>query len=396
MMELVRRLLGYVTLRLEGGRIERFFNLCAKHSLGFWNISPRREEGVTLCILQKNLEKAKEYAASSGCRLTVVRSVGAKHTLHQYRRRWVFALGALLCAGFLWWMSLLVWSVEITGGSSVDQQAVLEFLAQEGLRPGALLGSIDTDVLEEKTIRQFEILTHCAITREGTQVFVDLWDRVMPLEILPDDEPCNLVATEAGQILELRVREGDVMVKKGEGVEQGQLLVSGVQDLEGFGTRFLHSFGEVIAETYYHREATVPLEQTKMVRTGRCRVRYDVSIFGISLNFSKIGGIPYEKYDKISKIDVVRLGGKMLPITLRREELWETTQVSYTVTPEEAKEQAAQQVQDDFAKEKPDATVQQKEITYEEGPDGVTARAYFICNEDIAQQQRVYRAEDEE
>ncbi|MBQ4121091.1 MAG: sporulation protein YqfD, partial [Clostridia bacterium] len=76
-------------------------------------------------------------------------------------------------------------------------------------------------------------------------------------EILPKDPvPSNIVATKSGIVRRIEVESGVAMVKEGSVVNEGQLLISGVNQLrdESYiyqpakGKVFVETIGEITAE----------------------------------------------------------------------------------------------------------------------------------------------------
>lgn len=62
-------------------------------------------------------------------------------------------------------------------------------------------------------------------------------ERVNPPELLDERTPTNVIARRAGFVLEVRDWNGIAAVLPGSAVTEGQLLISGVEDLETLGAR---------------------------------------------------------------------------------------------------------------------------------------------------------------
>lgn len=394
-LTLARRLLGYVELCIRGEGCERLLNLCARAGLDLWEIR-RRGETVTLRLSPREEKTLRELAGRVDCQVEQLRKVGLLHDLYKYRRRKVFLLLAAAFFVVLYMASQVVWAVYIVGESSVDQQAMLEYLKGRGLYVGARLDSIDTSSVESAVILDHDQLVYCGITRRGTEVYVDLRERSHIAPKVELDEPCNLVASRDGQITRMQVMLGDKMVQLGEAVREGQLLASGVLDSTITGYRLVHAFGEVYARTYYSKRCWQELTITERIPNGNTTQRVDVSIFGLQLNFSKISGIPYAKYDKMRKVENLRLLGKTLPVTIQRTLYEEVVEQPRTLTQEEASQRLLERARSDFAEEHPGVQILQEEISYEISPDGVTGVIQWECEENIARQQPLAVAEGPE
>ncbi|MGI6031069.1 MAG: sporulation protein YqfD [Eubacteriales bacterium] len=385
-LNLARRLLGYLEICVTGEGGERLLNLCARQGLDLWDIRHRKGE-LLFCLPVWQRSKLEELAQRVHCQVTVRRQTGLAHDVKKYRRRKVFVLLALAFAASLWVSSQVVWAVYIVGDSQCDPVEMLDYLKGRGLYVGAWIMDVDTSHLESAVVLDHDEIVYCGITRRGTEVYVDLRDRNPVTPRVELEKPCNLVAARDGQITRVQVQLGDWMVRPGEAVRQGQLLASGILDSNITGYRMVHAFGEVYATTYYNKECSQAFQVVQRIPTGQSITHTDVQIFGWRINLSKISGIPYEKYDKMRDVETVRLFGKSLPITLYRTRYAEVEEQVEQLSQQEAVEQMFDRARDDFAEEHPGVEIVQEETSYEVGPEGVTGTIQWECEENIAVEQ---------
>lgn len=176
----------------------------------------------------KSYKKFRPYARKAGVRLRVRERRGLPFLLRRYRKRIGIALGVAVFFGILWGLSLFVWSVEVTGNTSVSTDYILNNLSSLGFHQGTLKSEFDVVDLQRRCLVEMPELSWIAINIRGSNAVVEVAaERDLPPEIIPSDRPCNIKASASGQILELEVYDGKAMVLRGEGVTEGQLLVSG-------------------------------------------------------------------------------------------------------------------------------------------------------------------------
>ena len=108
------------------------------------------------------------------------------------------------------------------------------------------------------------------------------------------------------------------MTVPGVSVEEGQLLIAGVEDTGTFGARTTAGLGEVTARTWYALTTRVPLQVQQKVFTEE---RSGVSlIFGKRrIKFFPNSSIEGGRYDKITARKQLAFLGIPLPVTLERE-----------------------------------------------------------------------------
>ena len=73
---LLRLILGYVRIEVEGYYIERFINICQNKKILIWNL--KREKGVQLFfnIGISDFKKLKEISRKTNCKIKIKRKKG--------------------------------------------------------------------------------------------------------------------------------------------------------------------------------------------------------------------------------------------------------------------------------------------------------------------------------
>ena len=89
---LLRLILGYVRVEIEGYYIERFINICQNKKILIWNL--KRENGVKLfCNIGiKDFKKLKIISRKTNCKIKIVKKKGIPFLLHRYKKRKIFAM----------------------------------------------------------------------------------------------------------------------------------------------------------------------------------------------------------------------------------------------------------------------------------------------------------------
>ena len=217
-------------------------------------------------------------------------------------------------------------------------------------------------------------------------------------EIVTDrDIPCDIVAERSGLIKLLEVKNGQTLVKINQLVEEGDLLVSGVVDSQVKGIRYVHSFGEIYAETSYKKTKEYPFEITEKIYTENQKNRYSVAVLGKNLNLFLKNSQPFEFCDKDKKTTEYKAPLSLIPsLFITRESFLEYTPQKRTRSLEETIETGNRELTEMLDKEIPqDAEVIDKIITYSElGEKGVEVTVEYLCREDIAKQRIIDKIEN--
>ena len=382
--KLIRYCRGTLQFTAAGPYPERFLNLCSGGGVGLWN-TRRTAEGVTACCAQCHRSRLEYYAQKSGCRLETVRCTGMKSTARRYRQRTGLWVGAALLAAGLLVMGRFVWRVEIRGTEQLDPAVITAALAEYGVHPGVLAGKIDARTVERRMQIRFAEIAWITVNVEGSRVTAILEEAVPPPAVVEDGIPTNLIAGETGFITRVEVQNGNAVVKPGDSVLAGDLLVSGIMDNKMGESRLAHARGRVYAQVRERLEIFVPYEQRDYLLAGVARRRY-LTVFGVEIPLQG-RGVPVGPY-RLEQV-VTPPGGlfSLLPVTLREECYLQLREVTKTVSPQEAMRQAEKELA--LREQGLAAGVIHREAEGSEGPTGFTLAAEYLLERQIAVEAKV-------
>lgn len=385
-LKITRWLRGYVRFSVLGGSPERFFNSCARAGAYLWDISSRRDSGA--CIAVGWYRRLRPYAHRAGCRLRVRERHGLPFLLYRTRNHRGLFAGAAAAAVVLGLLSMHVWCVEVSGNETLDTQAILSALAENGLYPGALKSSVDSGRAEQRLMLMFPKISWMSVNTRDCVLDVRLQEKTDRPQIVKQDGACNVKASETGQILSMQVYAGTAAVKVGDAVVRGQLLVSAVVEDQLGGSAMKHASAEIIAETSHTCRVQIPLERSEREPTGQTAVRRSLGLFGARLPLTFVGR-PRGDYEVSGLRTDVRLFGTLLPVSVLEEDWTGMRTVTVRVSREQALAAAREKVEG-YKKNLPQVT---KILSVEEGEetDGKTLQytAVLRCEENIAKESEI-------
>ena len=385
-LKITRWLRGYVRFSVLGGSPERFFSSCARAGAYLWDISSRRNSGA--CIAVGWYRALRPYARKAGCRLRVRERHGLPFLLHRTRNHRGLFAGAAAFAVIVGTLSMHVWCVEVSGNETLDTQAILSALAENGLYPGALKSAVDSGRAERRLMLMFPKISWMSVNTRDCVLDIQIQEKTDRPEIVRQDGPCEVRASETGQILSLRVFGGTAAVKTGDAVVRGQLLVSAVVEDQLGGSALRHASAEIIAETSHTCRVQIPLETSEREPTGVTAVRRSLGLFGARLPLT-FTGRPKGDYEVSGLRTDVRLFGTLLPVSLFEEDWAEMRTVPVRVSREQALAAAREKVEG-YKRNLPQVT---KILSVEESgeTDGKTLQytAVLRCEEDIAKESEI-------
>ena len=162
-------------------------------------------------------------------------------------------IGAAVCTGIIYVMSLFIWQIDIDGNSKYTDELILQALAQMNVKTGCQKSEIDLPEIEEDLRIMYNEITWVSASITGTKLQIELREgdlkisgssgggqtgnvkRVENQEDSPKtqngesetDLPANLVTAEDALITNLVVRRGTAAVRYGDEVKKGDVLIEG-------------------------------------------------------------------------------------------------------------------------------------------------------------------------
>lgn len=318
MRRLVSRLRGEVTVRVESPFPERVINLCSARNIAFWDLNWESEGSFTCRLSRSDAAVLQRGAEKLECVVTPISRRGAPFFLRRLRSRPALLVGAVSCATALFLSTFFIWEFRVEGNETVPTETILRALEEYGVGIGTFGLSLESEDLRNHVLLSVPELSWITVNVSGCRAQVQVRERVAAPEIIARRPPANLVARRAGLVLNVNALGGVKCVVAGMSVDEGQLLISGVEDTGTFGARTTAGLGEVTARTWHTLTTTVPLTAAQKQYTGE-KTGYSL-IFGRKrVKFFSNSSITGEEYDKITKRQSLSLLGIPLPVTIEKE-----------------------------------------------------------------------------
>lgn len=388
---------GYVIVEVSGYALEKFVNLAIKDKHYFWNIT-RSNNKMYIHTSANTFKRLKPYAKKSKCHIRIVEKRGLPFLRFRYRKRWMLGMGTLVFIGLMYLLCSFVWLIEVEGCRTLNETEVIETLEKKGYEIGKLKKQLDLRQAEQILIDSYQNIVWTGIKFEGTKLVIEISEAIPKPEMIDETKPCHLVANKDALITYIVADRGMPLVKKGDTVRKGDLLVSGslpYNDESGM-SYLTHAKAEIKAKSGYALEAKLPLWQMKKEYTGRVSSLYSFKLFQYKIPFFKAHQKEsYDFYDGLVTVKQFRLTNKFpLPFYYEKVEKVEYTPYKEAVEQEVAKERLYVALYDQLLKKiGQEAQVIYHEVDYKLEKDVLYAKLQAVVEEDI--REVVYLTENE-
>ncbi|MDO4344412.1 MAG: sporulation protein YqfD [Eubacteriales bacterium] len=227
----LRLMKGYVRISICGGSYERFLNLCANHQILLWNLQPA-QKGYEVNLYRKDFYQLKPLASKCRTRIRITGKYGLPFFLNRNRKRKVFAAGFFGCALFIIFLSRFIWNITLEGNQSITRQTVMEYLSEYGVGYGTWKKDVDCRQLAAELRNHFQDLIWVSVKMQGTRLSVNVQENTdTQIQEERKYEDSDLTADAAGTIIRMITREGTPIVREGDTVSPGDLLVQGRMEI---------------------------------------------------------------------------------------------------------------------------------------------------------------------
>ena len=307
LVRLFKYLRGYVKIRVEGYSPERFFNLCNVHGILLWGVD-HKEFSYEMYVSVKDYKRMRPLVRKTRTKIILLEKHGLPFFLHKFRKRKMFFAGMLLCAAFIYVLSLFVWNIHFEGNATQSTEELVEYLGELGVTHGTLKSKIICEEIETKLRTRYPNILWVSAEMRGTRIIVQIKentdkDIVSAIEE-KDKEPASIVADCSGTIESVIVRQGTPLVKAGDKVVKGQTLVEGYYEIKNDAGEIVRYEGVaadadiviLVSEDY---KDSFSMEHKTKQYTEKKRLAFSFTIFDKTYVIKP--KIPYKTYNTVTK-----------------------------------------------------------------------------------------------
>ena len=214
----------------------------------------------------------------------------------------------------------------------------MQIIENEGIKRGIYKKKVNVQGLINKIRLEREDVAWVGMEIKGTNLIIKVAEADEKPEIINEDEYCNIVANKDGVVVKVEAQNGTPIVKEGDVVKRGDILVQGWIEGKYTGARNVHAEGKILAKVWYSDKEKVYYNQTTNNPTGAKEKKYSININNFQINFFKTLS-KFEKYDTIRTVKKLKITSNFyLPLEIEKNENFEKNENKIQYSVEQAKE----------------------------------------------------------
>ena len=338
-MEIKRQSAVKITLR--GLSLEKLIQLAGENDIPLWHLKRKGAKTVTALVNKGDFLRLAPLCEARGWEMTKngeVRLAALQSRLH---RRPGILFGAVALVMVMVVALQFVWGIELVdaGAYAGDIRAVL---SEMGIAPGIPKNKINVAELNRALEYRYPSTAFVKVAFRGANLSIRIIEGVPVPEVVTRGAPNDIVAERAGIIVSMEPYQGTPMVKIGDLVKKGQVLIRG-EELH----RPVKARGRVLAKVWLRAVVRLPAFTVASTPTGRSESEEVIETpFGSLFEKEDTAFVVFDT--QIERLPVI---GAFFPITFKRVTRFEVTTDLKAREIEEVK-QEAREAADNILREK--------------------------------------------
>ena len=378
---------SYVIVNLNTKNYEKVLNILRRKNIIMWDIN-KLQDGISFKIYKKDFEKNKQFFQDAN--IKPIKKIGVMFKLNKLYLRVGFVVGALLIFLYAFIFCSFAWDIKVIGNEKLKENDIVKYLSDNHIKTPIKINKINNKYIEDLIYSNFNDIKFVEAHIEGIKLVLFVKEKKETEYAISENTPTSIVSNKQAVICKTIVKHGELLVKEGDVVSVGQLLVQGTKKDKDNVSKLINSDATIFGYTYYNLTLNEPKIHSIKKETGKTNNIFkllikdkNIKIFG---NENK-----YENYDIKSKIISIPLISDFLNISFEKVKQYELDIIEQETTKEYAENKLLINLYEKLVKIcNKNAKIEKKEIVMEETDTEYILRAKFEMIEDIGESIKIY------
>lgn len=299
---------GYVECSCSDSSWERFMNVCRHHGIDLWKIhsGKENENKRKFCIYAGDYQRLLPISRKTGIVPRIERKKGIPFRVQKIKIEWTFYSGFLFFVVVLAFLSQFVWEIHFTGQKSYSVETLQKTVEKMNVYRGMQRKNLDCDTIEKEIRKEHPDISWVSAEEKGSFLQISVKEGKKDTAKKTEETFYHVTAKEDGIIESIVVNRGIAMVKKGDAVKAGQILISGILPItndsdESVGKVYVSADGIVKMKVTKEYNSRISCEGNRKVYTGNKIYVYSFDIGKYDFSLKKI----WKRLDNSKRYDII-------------------------------------------------------------------------------------------
>jgi len=379
----LRYIFGKHVVKINCLNPENTINELINSKYKIFNIKKTANDELIFECYSETFKKISNDLMFKNLDYTILSKNGFPQIIYKYKNRYGLLIGLLIFTFLLYFSSLFLWEIEVSGNQTHSDDYIINELSEQGFVTGKLKKKFNIKNIENSFLSENDNISWISINLKGTVAFVEIRENTRKIDKLDASKPSNIYACRDGVIGEITTYMGYKTVEIGDTVTAGDIVVTG-EYTDKYGKNYLlHSYAKVMAYTTHSYTVKVPFKTVEQQPTGRYKKYYSLKLTRFTLPLYFKEKIYYNNYSKNKTIKKFKLSSSFtLPFSFITTTYLETNDIEYIKSKDVALNDAYEKLED-IERNLVGITIVDKKYDVVNENDGVVVKAFFECYEDI-------------
>lgn len=378
---------SYVVVNLKTKNYEKVLNVLRRKNVVMWDVN-KIQDGVSFKIYKKDFEKNKQFFQDIN--IKPIRKIGIMFKLKKLYLRVGFVAGAILIFIYVFVFCSFAWDIKVIGNEKLKESDIVKYLSDNHIKTPIKIKKISNKHVEDLIYSNFRDIKFVEVHIEGINLVLFVKEKKETEYTMNDNSPTSIISNKQAVIFKTVVKHGELLVKEGDVVSKGQLLVQGTKRDKDNVSRLINSDATILGYTYYNLTLNEPKTHSIKKETGKTNKIFKLIVKDKSIkmfgNENK-----FKNYDVKSSIISIPLISNFLNISFEKVKQYELDIIEQEINREYAENKLLINLYEKLVKIcNKNAKIDKKDIVLEETDTEYLLRAKIEMIEDIGESIKIY------
>lgn len=383
---MLRSIRGIIKLEISGYAYEKMLNDMSANSIPCFNIKVRNE-CLYLEIYKKYFSRVDDICQKYNLGLNILSRKGIVFRILRYKKRYGIVAGILLFIVVSFLLSNTVLKIDINGNDNIPDEKIIEFLNKNNVDYWSFIPGIDMENMGRRMYIEFDDISWATVRNSGGILIVDIREGTDKPDMVPLNQKCNVISDKDAQIIKIKVYSGTPLVKEGDGIAKGNIIISGIVTDKFGKSEAVRADGKIIAR--YTEEVCFyqPLEYTALNQSDKTEHK-SLCLWGKRL-FEKNDISSENIFRKETSISNFNFLNIKLPIGIANDTYYIYKYEKKTETPLSAEEKCMDKIKNYEKIFYSDKVILNKEIVKQNDSKGIKIKVIYTIDSEIGVKQNI-------
>ena len=285
---------GSVCFKVNGLNIEKLLNNLNKQDVSLYNVVRKEYKKLNFSVSYLHSKKVIACLDNMCYNYQITASDGIIPFFKLLYKRTGLIAGLLLFVAVMFASTFFISEIKVYGCKNIDPQNIISSINSMGVSEKSF-NNANCNSIERAIYEKHDNVAFVSASFKGLILYIKIVE-TEPIPVVIDTNVSDIVASFKGKINRLLVFQGTPLVKAGDNVEKGQVLIGGYR-LKPDGTQIpVRAMGEAYGVVELNYSEIFENSKIVLSRTGKVTEYQHIEFYGMNFPQKNVN-IAYNTYE---------------------------------------------------------------------------------------------------